>query len=224
MLSKDTDLKQVAEELRAAGYDGPIKSTKIGDGYKFAYRWLLPQEYEAIVESLPPGATRQEMHLAVVQTACYPQLTEDEWLQLGMGFLPTLNEKVEILSGRPLPNAILHFASDEELASFEAWDEPTDEEIDEIHNEAKELGCCVKMTKIMGFTMAYRSVTGAEFNSIQRATEDAQQKALLELAIVWPKGLDWDKLPGLMGGALEQKIYFLSGYQSEPDIEEDESL
>jgi hypothetical protein len=221
----DERIADLKAQLAEAGYQGPVKKTKVGF-QTFAYRAVTGGEYDRIMEHLSrdPNATQQDLsNWLVVTGVVFPQLTVDRLGELGLGVVHSLREKIELVSG-VLAEPFAHFLGDEDLAVFEPWDELEDEAKAEVAEPfVKDTNVGVRATMIMGFAFIYRNLKGGEYRDLVGGEGDPRPK-LLAKAVLWPKDVDWSTVPAFIPEAMEHKILALSGVDANPGIEDDEEL
>lgn len=214
------EVTKVVDQIRADGYTGPIRKTEVA-GETYVIRAIRRNEMLAIEEKMPYGATVGDTEKAMAEVAVYPI---KDWDELGCAVLPTLMEKVRILSGAPAQNSTVAYFQDEIVEVGEGWDRPTAEELDEL----RELNRPLRLTSFMEkWFFVYGQVTGAEYKSclVQAGDDEELLKALVRNSVVvWPKEIDWDNLAVGISEMIDQKILLFSGYDMNVSIEDDEEL
>lgn len=218
------EAKKIADQLREAGYQGPVKKTTVGND-DFVIRALTKPEFDMLRSTLPPTATRDDMSRIIVDQCVFPQL---DWDQLGFAMITTLSNKVEWLSGRPFPDTIQAYLADVGVIADKGWAAPTKEDIEQIKSIYDDVPfTTVKLTVIGSYYFIYRSISKSEYDKCISLAGDNFQKMreeVLKTGVLWPQTIDWDSVPGWTDETLEEKIYLASGYNSEVSITEDEDL
>lgn len=219
------EARSYADQLREAGYQGPIKKTTIA-GSDFIVRAVTRNEIEQIRAHLGETTTQEEFERLLVDVCVVPAL---DWDTVGYMVLPALVEKVWWLSGRPLQNPIAAFLADETLATASGWDAPTEEDKEKAKKLVEKMPFTgVKVASILdAYHFIYRTVSGKEYREAVLNSDGDQMKtraAVLAQGVMWPTDVAWDEIPGFVEEVLEEKIYLISGWGVETTIEEDEDL
>lgn len=215
------ELKGYADQWREMGYEGPIRSTEVG-GSDYIYRALLRRELQTIYREMPEGTTEQEINAVIISNCVLPVPDLDSE---GFGVANTLRDKIEILSGRAVPNPVLAYLNDTVLVTQAGWGEPTDEELAKILKVFEgDSAIQVRKTKVCNHVFVYRSIKGREYAAAEAKGPDEMRGEILRVGVVWPQNPNWDEAPGWADQVIEEKIFRASGYDSEVTISGDIEL
>lgn len=208
---------EIRDALKAANPDRPLfKKTLFGTDFVFSY--ITREEYLRVQDWVAdnPSAKVSDVDEKLVEVGLlWPQISPTEWATLPAGAVPTLSNLIQEKS------ALGEEGLDEVAKAIteEKAEERPDGDV--LESLKKKSPFPLKLVRLQGSYYVIRPMVRVEYTTINKQPADVDSDVEgCKKCVLFPKSVDWEKVPAGVPTALVRQILAHSGFSAPGEVEE----
>ena len=199
---------------------------------EYLIRPLTLEDHKSLEEwnRTNPNATTTQFDERIFNMAVlYPKIPIEERANMPCGIYPTISQVVQQQSGiegvGPYARVLPMGEIVETIQEMEGWGEPTEEDIAKVKamiplQPGTNVKWSILKVTVGSLVFLIRGVGRLEFNKIALKPNDDQETEVLGAGLLWPTGVDMERLPAGIPTKVANIIMEQSGFTYDLSVQE----